>query len=374
MENFKLKYLPTLLMLVVCISTAKADMVLSDTNDKFSIAEIKFSKELTLENTISLLSDTDANIAIIQSQYEFNGQTVTEFYTPPQSTYARDIHAYSLKNEYTDYRKSLALAILENSTFDKALELDDSAKESIDAILRSSEPSSINITGVTLTGDRNELSKVGTQNNVKTIDITTIDNIKKNAKKASLTKKTNSNSEKSSTNWLPDEGFTFLNQSTVSTRYSLQYMKWSNNNFDLDDTYEHDFFLNNYNNNLGTYLTLNSSTPPSCMPSHTYWSTTMPPLSAPYLDTRLDQNGLCSTKEVPYTIGAAIAVALPANTLMFTYFVANNGTVVNDKYKLTGQKGIRLPFWCYSTWCSFGTEQANIIPAWRSGTPTAYAW
>ncbi len=181
-------------------------------------------------------------------------------------------------------------------------------------------------------------------------------------------------SEKSSLDWLPDTGYVFLNQSTVWKRYSLQYMKWDNNNFDFDDTYEHDFFLNNYNNNFGTYLDPNSTLTPHCMPIHTYWATTLPPSSAPYLDTRLDRNGLCSSKEIPYTIGAAITSALPTNILMYTYIITMNGSVVYDKYKLSGQKGNREPWWCNSTWCSFPTEIGSIIPAWNSGTPTAYAW
>ena len=152
-------------------------------------------------------------------------------------------------------------------------------------------------------------------------------------------------------------------------------MAWYSNNFGSNATYEHDFFLNNYNNNPGTYLNPASTSYPGCFPVATYAATTWPSASHPYLDTRLAENLVeCENQEIPYTIGAAKVDAIPAGIWQYTYIVTQPGNVNYDKFKLQGQKGYRSPSWCYTTWCGFSDGIVNLVPAWNSLVPGSVAW
>lgn len=172
--------------------------------------------------------------------------------------------------------------------------------------------------------------------------------------------------------WYPNSGSTITAQSGTTQRYVLQFMKWNSLVFSWNATYEHDFFLYNYNND-GTYLNPASTPYPGCYPYATYAATNWPGASAPYLDTRFNYGG-CEHNELAYTIGAAYAIAINANQVYLTYLVTANGNVNQDKFKLQAQLGHRSPSWCYSTWCSFADSILSLVPAWNSNVPGVVNW
>lgn len=378
MKKFKLNYLPMTLMLISCFSISEADTTLSTnngfsnvSNNGLSIAKVRFFKSLKLDGLVSLLSDTNANIAIIESQYDIGSKVLTEFYSLPSNTSVYDINVNELKEEYRQHRKSMLNAVLKNSVkLNNKVNSNTSMFKSMNDILTNNTVTDILISGITLTGDNEELSRVIQKGNIQSLEVSTVENIRKNIKVPT----TKNKSSRSIPSWLPVSGYSFVNEDS-GYRYSLQYMWWNTNNFDSDDTYEHDFFLNNYDNNLGTYLNPNSTSYPDCFPVTTYASTTWPTSSYPYLDTRLAQNLIeCEYKETPYTIGAAKADAIPVGDWEYTYIETLPGNVNVDKFKLQAQKGYRFPSSCYTTWCSFGDEIVNLIPAWNSTVPGDVAW
>lgn len=176
--------------------------------------------------------------------------------------------------------------------------------------------------------------------------------------------------------WYPNSGSSVTGDSNSSERYVLQFMQWNlptyPSNAGWNATYEHDFFLYNYNND-GTYLTSAATPYPGCFPQANYASTSWPAATSPYLDTRFNWGG-CEKNEVAYTIGAAQANAVSKGVMYYTYIRLPKGTVNNDKFKLQAQLGHRSPSWCYTTWCSFSDSIVNLIPAWSDKVPGTQNW
>lgn len=174
--------------------------------------------------------------------------------------------------------------------------------------------------------------------------------------------------------WYPNLGYSFAHPSQYGGRYTTQYMKWDNASFNSNQTYEHDFFLYNYDGQ--TYLNPNSTVYPDCMPLVSYAATSWPAEAKPYLDTRLAQSPLvgCETKEVPYTIGAAQASQLSSATWYYNYIRTSDGNAETDRFKLQAQLGHRTPSGCYTTWCSFSDEILNLVPAWNDSVPGTMIW
>jgi len=114
---------------------------------------------------------------------------------------------------------------------------------------------------------------------------------------------------------------------------------------------------------------------PGCYPDATYAATSWPSASQPYLDTRFGENlTSCEIDELAFTIGAAQADALQAGTSYYTYIRTADGNDSSDKFKLQGQIGHRIPTSCYSTWCSFGDQSYNLVPAWSYTVPGTQPW
>lgn len=113
------------------------------------------------------------------------------------------------------------------------------------------------------------------------------------------------------------------------------------------------------------------------MPVTSYWSTTWPAASVPYLDTRLAQGTSCEVNELPYTIGAAFAWQLRGGITYETYIRTANGNASSDRFRLSGQVGYRSPVagcprnW---TWCSFGRFSVVLVPAWSVNVPNTRSW
>lgn len=170
--------------------------------------------------------------------------------------------------------------------------------------------------------------------------------------------------------WVPNQGYSYLYPSIYGGRYVEQDMYWNDwrdlTGFTYASTYEHDFFLNNYDGK--TYLSSSQSL--NGFPNVSYWSSNLP---MPYLDTRVGDN----SGEKAYTIGTPQAVAVGSRTWYWYYIRTSDGNTSTDNGKINGQLGYRSPDWCFSVWCSFGdsnTPQYRIVPAWKIPAPGAYHW
>ena len=393
MRMCKKNYLLVGLMLVLALSVSNANPVQSNervssvhgvadsANGELSIAKVQFTKPLEIEYAISLFHGMSIDIALIESHYEIGHRTLTEFYSLPSHTSPHDIDAHSYEQEYKRHRRAMMEAVLESSQkLDPSINFSFDMPNSMEAELDDTDSVDILVNGFTLVGDNDELSGLVLKNNIQSLEISTVNSIREkiNAKERSQSVKHDIKDEhpnwEPDTNWEPDVGVSIVD-SNYGYRYSLQYMGWYSNNFNGNATYEHDFFLNNYNNNPGTYLNPKSTSYPGCFPVSTYATTTWPPASYPYLDTRLSGNLIgCENEEIPYTIGAAKADEIPSGTWQYTYIATQPGNANWDKFKLQGQKGYRLPSWCYTTWCSFGDATVKLVPAWNSGVPGMVSW
>lgn len=171
----------------------------------------------------------------------------------------------------------------------------------------------------------------------------------------------------------PNSGTSYFYPSSSGGRYVQQNMKWNAIYFSWDQTYEHDVFLYNYDNQ--TYLNPGSSSYHGCYPVTLYAATSWPSAAKPYIDTRLSDNLVsCEKNELAFTIGAAQASALQANVNYYTYMRTTAGNASSDNFKLQAQIGHRNPTNCYTTWCSWGDESINLVPAWSSLVPGTKTW
>jgi len=171
---------------------------------------------------------------------------------------------------------------------------------------------------------------------------------------------------------VPSSGISYFYLDSAGGRSVEQHMKWGAIYFLSDQTYEHKTYLYNYDRR--TYLDGISTSYPDCFPNLVYGVTSWPSASMPYLDTRLAENGVsCEIDELSYTVGAAQASALQANTDYFTYLRFANGNDTVDKFKLQGQVGYRYPTSCYETWCAYKYKIYTLIPAWAS-VPGTRSW
>lgn len=178
---------------------------------------------------------------------------------------------------------------------------------------------------------------------------------------------------KATATWYPDSGVSIVGEDANGERYSLQLMKWNNILFNSNQTYEHEFFLYNYDKQ--TYLNGASTLYPGCFPKGAYAATSWPKDSRPYIDTRLSQKYTgCEESELEFTIGAAVANKLVKGKTYFTYFSTAKGKSDSGKFKINSQLGHRSPKACYTTWCSYGDEHATLVKSWNSNVPGTVQW
>jgi hypothetical protein len=171
--------------------------------------------------------------------------------------------------------------------------------------------------------------------------------------------------------WLPSEGYITCTDvpDEPEERYVFNSFKWNYfPAFEAEDTYEHDFFLNSYNDGEYPDTYLSEAATILGRPAATYAVSTLP---IPYLDTRLDD---APDAETAYTLGCAKAISIHNDKLYYNYIQIDNGSDDIDHFKLQGQLGHRVPLGCISTFCSFSTEITTIVPAWQNIPTLAYYW
>lgn len=190
--------------------------------------------------------------------------------------------------------------------------------------------------------------------------------------------------------WLPENGSVTTGPSSTSGyRYVTQKLKWddksgfqSSGNY---STYEHEFFLYNYNDSYaGTYLTTASTAWPNCYPNLKSSSYNYPSSAYAYLDTRLTMSGTCPStfNEVEYTHGLVFASKISANTTYTVTMTAANGSKSSDEFKLQGDIGY-CPYStsdcaAYLTWGVYSHGlQTRIQPddsSWDHTVPGTKSW
>ncbi|WP_152525052.1 hypothetical protein [Marinobacter sp. C1S70] len=153
--------------------------------------------------------------------------------------------------------------------------------------------------------------------------------------------------------WVPSKGYAWISEDNINasnSHYIQQYvfwrtsdrLKWFSNN--ADSTYEPDALFYNYANN-GTY---------GYEPLG-YWASDLP---SPYVDTQ----AFDSDNELAITVGSANAQLIEPGKFYYTVtrmtWVSGVGSI-DTKVKLMSQRGRRVPSGCYTTFCSFGCDNAN---------------
>ncbi len=161
--------------------------------------------------------------------------------------------------------------------------------------------------------------------------------------------------------WWPNSGHVSVQPSVnPDQRYVYQSFSWDStrlNNLKSypSVTYEPESWFNNYDGQLYLGNTVKS------------WSSDLP---QSYLDTGFADGN----KEKGYTVGTAKASDLTANRSYYTQIWTNLGNASSDTGKLNGQRGKRIPDWCYSTWCIFPQATTFLVPAWQVPVPGSMSW
>lgn len=188
----------------------------------------------------------------------------------------------------------------------------------------------------------------------------------------------------SASTWYPDYGKSVVLESSVKPgyRYTGQYHRWNGNTMTYNNTYEHDFFLGNYDGK--TYLTSVMGVVPNCKPRADFVMTTYPAAAKAYLDTNYNGRYACERREIAYTIGAAVSGALTSGKMYYNYIRTYAGNTSQDHARLYAQRGFRNPYNCFSAFCSFGYAYEgdgtpiNLLdspgdPDWY-GVPSSLYW
>ncbi len=161
----------------------------------------------------------------------------------------------------------------------------------------------------------------------------------------------------SATQFVPSWGMVDVGENG-SGRYIYQWMYWSSSSRlsglsdNSDRTFEPDAFFYNYDG------TAYGDTPTG------YWGSDLP---SAYRDTQLfdefnGTNQYGEPNEVAITVGSASASSINAGQTYYTFTYMTPGGGSSSWVKLSSQRGIRVPVWCYSTYCSFGCTGTNNVP------------
>lgn len=147
--------------------------------------------------------------------------------------------------------------------------------------------------------------------------------------------------------FMPAWGQSVIGLDATGARANCQYfwwnraqrMKWLRNN--ADSIYEHDTFFYNYDRSAYGVAPTGA------------WTSNLP---YPYVDTQFAD----SVNEKAVTIGTANAQALRAGILYYYTTQMVNGLRSLSWYKVSAERGRRVPSSCYSTFCAFGCNTQSI--------------
>ena len=330
--------------------------------------QIELKKPVTLDALFPAETLPSFDGMILEGEFMFNGEAIYDFYMVDSKDKKKNI-----KEDYIKNRRAFLADTMEVTKISPA---------------NSKNVENILVTKITVAGKKGninkmkkglEISKVNIKPDQSAIipqvskkpapkEVHLLDNEMIDNKASSAVTKDVSLDE-----LVPNSGSSHFYPSAYGGRAVKQYMKWDSINFTEEQTYEHDVFLYNYDRK--SYLDGDTTSYPGCWPELEYAATSWPAASKPYIDTRFSMYMVsCDKNELAYTIGAAQASALQANTNYFTYIRTENGNDSSDKFYLKAQIGHRIPDFCYTTWCSFGDESFSLIPAWSTTVPGDKTW
>lgn len=344
-----------------------AGIVHAATDDGTENIEVNFSEPLPVTQLFQLFDEKPVRLEALKSTFDLqNAVPYTDYYFLKSGESSRDVQS--------DFQKERDAFIIDTMENLHAISAEQNAKprdraknqtESFEKFVQGEDiHENIKIHGVLLRGEtpviKSVLRKLEIQHDLKLHPVMEQQNL------APLNKTQLPLLAASTNYWIPAEGYSYVYPSSYGGRYSSQYIWWPTTiGFTVFDTYEHDFFLNNYDGK--TYLSAAQDSWGN--PSVNYASTNLP---YPYLDTRYGDN----SGEKAYTIGSASAISIKSSTDYYyqTYIRTADGNTGSDSAKIQAQKGYRNPTSCYSTWCSYASETINLISAWNVSVPGSATW
>lgn len=348
-------------------------------SDTETLGNVVFNEPVFVEEILTLSRGSKLKVILFESDFLLGSTVIHDFYSLSSQKEAVDI-----ESDYIKFRLGALQDMLnEQSVLSKEEQQElvpqfQAAKK----LIKEGNKEKLQISKATFSGKKSELEKLNKKVKVKSVDIfDTGRKIDKEGKHKEIPKNKVFDGEQvlslaaTGTSWMPNSGTSLIGVSSLGGRFTRQYMKWNTMAFAPEDTYEHDFFLYNYDGQ--TYLNGASTAYPDCFPVVTYASTSWPAEAKPYLDSRNDlanKNISCKTDELSYTIGAARADKLVAGTTYNNYIRTTDGNAASDKFKLNAQLGYRTVDTCYTTWCSWSESQVFLVSAWSTIVPGTLSW
>ncbi len=344
-----------------------------------TVASVTFDQPATVDEVLKIKESSKGQVSLIESDFVLGPVTIHDFYPVPEGADAATIQSDYVKNRMAGLQDFLKDK--DSLTAEQRKELA-AQYEAAEKILKESFREEVKISKAMILGKKANLEKIKSHQKVKKLEIKDGDGkIDKNKEPKQIPdgKVTLGSDEITSfaattgSTWIPNNGTSVTAVAAEGGRYTRQYMRWGTMVFAHEDTYEHDFYLYNYDRY--TYLNGASTAYPNCFPVATYASTSWPAASMPYLDSR---NGFpdrvgCDIDELSYTIGAARADQLVAGVTYNNYIRTKTGNAASDKFKINAQLGYRSDDTCYTTWCSWSESQVRLVN-FTAAVPGTFAW
>lgn len=367
-------------------------------------AKVKFKKPLLVEDVVKLKDKNKVKLKQIDSELIVGDSPTYGIYNvdlnPNQPSIttktATELESYIKKERLAYFADMVAgennLSVEERAELKPQLDV-------MKAALKNRDAGSVRVTQATFSGEPLNLQQLSQDANAEKVDVEDKEFIKKENQKLKLPTSEESRldqhkpflkvprliaslnpapllAQTTSSTWYPNSGRSEIGQSAnaANERYTKQYMRWNANRFGASQTYEHEFFLDDYD--YHTYLYKYNSHWPDCMPGVTSVQSTWGSAARPYLDTRLEQpgQGFCESGELGYVVGAAQANRISSGVTHHTYIRTYNGGTSSDRFFLRAQLGHRSPNDCFTTWCSFGDARLTLVPQWSVNVPGVKDW
>ena len=376
-----------------------------------AVADVTFSDPVPVSQAVRLSEQANAEIDSLESDYDVGGHVHDFFVSPPAGD------AQSMAQAYEENRLAAFSDMIDNSA---TLKPEDQAElapqiNAMKAAVARNDAGEITVSGVTLSGEEATLETLNSAasaasagvaiESAEVRDVSTLEAqgqaeagaeplvgppgpdefaAEQNGLPYSGFDEPASDVTAAASTWYPNYGRSVVLESSVKPgyRYTGQYHRWDGNTMTYNNTYEHDFFLGNYDGK--TYLTSVMGIVPNCKPRSDFVMTTYPAAAKAYLDTNYNGRYACERREIAYTIGAAISGALQSGKTYYNYIRTFAGNTSQDHARLYAQRGFRKPYNCFSAFCSFGYDYEgdgtpiNLLdspgnPYWY-GVPSNLSW
>jgi hypothetical protein len=363
--NFVYGILGIAFMLVVANIFAQPIATIAS-SDEISNMKIYFAEAVSIDDVLREANSQGLQVVALQDSFDVEGIRFTDFYfLRSQKMNARKV-LKGYRNARVGFLRDVADNMKDIKTQNKNNKTVKLANTTFDLIQKSKTTKIVNkgVEAAIIRGRLQDAQAIKEKLGISRIEVS------QSNQKQDLAENSQAVTLQSSdpNTWAPKQGYSYVFPSSVQgERYTTQYMWWNDvSGFDAISTYEHDFFLNNYDGQ--TYL--DSGQDLWGFPNVTYAASNLP---RPYLDTRFsDPEG-----EKAYTIGSSEASSIQANTSYwyYNYIRTLEGNADTDTGKLQAQLGYRSPSWCYeNTWCSYSIAIENLISAWNISVPGSQYW